>query len=219
MRKALGLGGTRIGSLFVSALWLVLAFPAFAQSPDACSAENKKLPYGRFEQAVKVELLDGGRLVKLLEPVRYVDPCGIYWDAPAGAVVDGASIPRVAWTVIGGPFEGRYRDASVIHDVFCESKSRAWKVVHETFYYAMLARGTPRWQAKVMYAAVYHFGPRWADPLTKLPPPNRQLREEDFDALQRSIRRREAAIGAVSLPPISLGEIETWTPEADSRPR
>jgi hypothetical protein len=30
------------------------------------------------------------------------------WVAPANAVVDGASIPKFAWSIIGEPFEGQY---------------------------------------------------------------------------------------------------------------
>jgi hypothetical protein len=79
--------------------------------------------------------------------------------------VDGASIPKFAWSIIGGPFEGKYRDASVIHDVACVARSAPWEYVHLVFYYAMLASGVDKTTAKIMYAAVYHFGPRW-DPLT-----------------------------------------------------
>jgi Protein of unknown function (DUF1353) len=42
---------------------------------------------------------------------------------PAGAIVGGASIPQVFWSIIGGPFEDKYREASVIHDYYCEQKS------------------------------------------------------------------------------------------------
>jgi hypothetical protein len=96
----------------------------------------------------------------LVQDFAYVDPSGLRWDAPAGAVVDGASIPRMAWSVIGGP-EGLCRKASVIHDVACDRRRQPWEKVHEAFYTAMLAAGVPAVTAKVMYAAVYHFCPRW----------------------------------------------------------
>lgn len=70
--------------------------------------------------------------------------------------------PRFAWSIIGGPFEGKYRKASVIHDVTCVEKARPWQEVHLAFYEAMLADGVGEKKAKVMYAAVYHRGPRWA---------------------------------------------------------
>src|SRR5712692_9140850 len=36
-----------------------------------------------------------------------------------------ASIPRAFWSVIGGPLEGQYRNASVFHDVACDQKIAA----------------------------------------------------------------------------------------------
>ena len=79
---------------------------------------------------------------------------------PAGTETDGASIPRVLW-VSHPPFTGKYRAAAVVHDHYCRTKSRSWKETHEVFYHAMRAGGVDERTAKVMYAAVYHFGPRW----------------------------------------------------------
>lgn len=75
--------------------------------------------------------------------------------------MDGASIPQIAWSIIGGSFEGKYRKASVIHDVACNAKNRPWQDVHEAFYTAMLAGGAEGIKAKIVCAAVYYFGPRW----------------------------------------------------------
>jgi hypothetical protein len=117
--------------------------------------------WGEFIGKVVVEWLPDGRNMKLMESFAYVDPYGQKWNAPAGSVINGASIPQFAWSIIGGPFEGKYREASVIHDVACRNKDRPWQDVHEAFYMAMLASGVDPLKAKVMYAAVYHFGPRW----------------------------------------------------------
>jgi hypothetical protein len=117
--------------------------------------------HGKFTGEVQTRWLDDGRRMALLAPINYVDPDGVRWIAPTGAIVDGASIPRFAWSVIGGPFEGKYRKASVIHDVACQVQKRPWESVHEMFYHAMLASDVGELKAKTMYAAVYHFGPRW----------------------------------------------------------
>lgn len=117
--------------------------------------------YGKFVGRIAAEWDSGGRKMKLLEDFQYIGPDKLTWNAPAGSVVDGASIPQIAWSIIGGPFEGKYRDASVIHDIACDERSRPWQSVHEAFYTAMLARGVDVVQAKIMYAAVYHLGPRW----------------------------------------------------------
>lgn len=118
---------------------------------------------GQFIGVVIAQWLEGGRKMELKEPFAYVDPKGERWDAPTGSIVDGASIPRVAWTLIGGPYEGPYRNASVIHDIACDRKVRTWQEVHRVFYEAMLDSGVPLLKAKIMYAAVYHGGPRWRE--------------------------------------------------------
>ena len=117
--------------------------------------------FGHYEGTVQTEWLRDGRRMRLLAPVSYFDPKGKQWVAPKDWVIDGASIPQPAWSFSGGPFEGKYRDASVIHDVGCDRKTDPWEEVHEVFYYGMLASGVESWRAKIMYAAVYHFGPRW----------------------------------------------------------
>jgi hypothetical protein len=118
-------------------------------------------PPGRYEGTVQAEWLVDGRKMRLLADFGYWDPNEVKWTALTGSVVDGASIPQFAWSLIGGPFEGKYRDASVIHDVACDEKSRPWDAVHLVFYEAMLTSGVKTVLAKIMYAAVYHFGPRW----------------------------------------------------------
>lgn len=117
--------------------------------------------FGSFSGRVVTEWLPDGRRMKLLEQFSYTAPTGEQWRAPAGSIVDGASIPPWAWPLIGGPFEGRYREASVIHDVACDEKKRPWQSVHRAFYTAMRANGVGEIKAKTMYAAVYHQGPRW----------------------------------------------------------
>ena len=65
------------------------------------------------------------------------------------------------WSIIGGPFEDKYREASVIHDHYCDEKTDTWQNVHLVFYNGMRAHGVDPLKAKLMYAAVYNFGPRW----------------------------------------------------------
>ena len=100
------------------------------------------------------------RNMELLGPFSFIADDGTRWDAPAGAVVNGASIPRALW-VFGPPFVGDYRRASVIHDYYCETKTRDWKSTHRIFYHGCIADGVSVLKAKAMYAAVYSRGPRW----------------------------------------------------------
>ena len=117
--------------------------------------------WGHFVGTVKTEWYDDGRTMKLLDDFGYADAAGNTWKAEKGHEIDGASIPQVFWTFIGGPFEGKYRNASVVHDYECDVKQRPWRAVHRMFYNASRCGGVEETKAKVMYAAVYHFGPRW----------------------------------------------------------
>ncbi|HEX5378553.1 MAG TPA: DUF1353 domain-containing protein [Phenylobacterium sp.] len=117
---------------------------------------------GRYEGDLVVTLLDDGRRVKLMNDFAYIDGANLRWDTPKDAIVDGASIPKVLWGLTGGPFEGKYRNASVIHDWYCDQRSRKWQAVHRVFYEAMLTSGVPEIQARYMYAAVRWAGPKWS---------------------------------------------------------
>ena len=166
---------TRFYAISLIATALLFATTAHAQK-QSTAIEPPVSPPGnascnKFSGPVKAEWLEDGRRMKLLETVTFTDPYCRQWTAPSGAIVDGASIPQLAWSIIGGPFEGKYRDASVIHDVACEEKHAPWEYVHLAFYYAMLASDVDPIKAKVMYAAVYHFGPRWAPPTSTISKP------------------------------------------------
>jgi hypothetical protein len=120
----------------------------------------------RFEGKPQVEWLGDGRNVKLLADIIFFDPAETRWAVPAGAVVDGASIPKILWPIVGGPFEGKYRDASIIHDWYCDKRTRTWQATHRVFYDAMLVSGVRDRKAKVMYFAVRWRGPRWEERIT-----------------------------------------------------
>lgn len=120
---------------------------------------------GAFIGKVAVEWTDDpsspDRAMKLLESFEFVDENGTRWPVPAGVQIDGASIPKVFWTIIGPPFVGDYRRASVVYDYYCAVRSRPWREVHRMFYDASRAGGVDTALAKIMYAAVYAGGPRW----------------------------------------------------------
>jgi hypothetical protein len=101
-----------------------------------------------------------GRKVTLMEPYSFVDPFGQEWDVPSGYKTDGASVPSALWAIYP-PFTGNYRSAAVIHDYYCDTKARTWQDTHKVFYFAMRAANVDEKTAKIMYGAVYLFGPRW----------------------------------------------------------
>jgi Protein of unknown function (DUF1353) len=129
-----------------------------------------------FRGRVITEWLSDGRRMRLLEPFEYVAPDGRTWPVPSGITVDGASIPQVFWSLIGGPFEGFYRGPSVIHDYYCATRARPSEQVHRMFYEAMRTAGVGESKAWLMYHAVARFGPQWEasaiDPRCEVSSPN-----------------------------------------------
>ena len=115
---------------------------------------------GRFDGEVVAKFMRDGRNMQVEQTFAYIDPAGRRWEVPAGTITDGASVPQGFW-VCCPPFSGKYRSAAVVHDYYCQTKSRSWKETHLTFYNAMRASGVTESQAKAMYGAVYSFGPRW----------------------------------------------------------
>ena len=130
--------------------------PPRSATPDFAPGD-----YGTFNGPVRARWLQDGRFMALCVELEFNQRGGSVWCAPVGARTDGASIPRIFWAVIGGPFEGKYRDAAVNHDYECCVKARPWRDVHRMFFDGMMANGEDRWRANLMYFAVYHFGPRW----------------------------------------------------------
>ena len=110
---------------------------------------------------VDVQWLPNGRAMRLLHDLTYTDKRGVAWLAPAGSIIDGASIPRLLWTLSGSPYVGMHRRASIIHDVYCCSQDRPHQAVHRMFYEAMIDSGVSPGAARRKYLAVKLFGPKW----------------------------------------------------------
>ena len=120
--------------------------------------------WGHYSGYVEARWENDGRNMTLLSELRYTDPDGVVWIAPAGSVVDGASIPRSLWSLMGGPFEGKYRNASVLHDVSYDQKTRTWAECDRMFYNAMRCSGVSAVEAGTMYYALRKFGHHWKAP-------------------------------------------------------
>lgn len=147
-------------AIFQLTILLLASFSVPGCNPDSTPSVTST-GLGQFEGSVVAQWGDDGREMILQQPISFIDSANKRWDAPAGAIVDGASIPTVFWSVIGGPFEGKYRNASVVHDVYCHEMTESWESVHQMFYEACRSGGVDDTQAKMLYYAVYHFGPRW----------------------------------------------------------
>lgn len=146
--------------------------------------EAVETEFGRYMGRLILEPLRDGRLMRVIEPFGFLDPEEKRWPVPIGTKVDGASIPQPLWSLIGGPFEGKYRDASVVHDYYCDVRTENWKAVHRVFYLGMRSSGVSESRAKLMYAAVYFGGPRWSDTAVE----NARLPKDDDPNVLYSVR-------------------------------
>jgi hypothetical protein len=116
-----------------------------------------------FLGPARVELLfarAGGKIYRLTDPLDYLSALTKeIHTVPAGFESDGASVPRIFWSVF--PPSGPYTPAAILHDALCEERTLPAKTVHRMFLEAMHSLGVPRRIRWPMYAAVRAFGPRW----------------------------------------------------------
>ncbi len=94
----------------------------------------------------------------LLADFSFTDPDGKVWKAPEGYdQMNGASIPRPLWSLIGSPYTGDYRRASIVHDFACDQaqKDRSKRLAADRmFYHACREGGCSIWQATLLYIGV-----------------------------------------------------------------
>jgi Protein of unknown function (DUF1353) len=104
-----------------------------------------------------------GQTKILSDDLYFVDPAHFVWKSGKGDITDGASIPPLFQPIIGGPWESSYLPAAVMHDHYTNiaHKVRPWRDTDLMFYQAMLVNHTDVIKAKLMYYAVYAFGPHW----------------------------------------------------------
>src|SRR5579859_5068431 len=95
-------------------------------------AADDAIKFGAFLGPLDLRFNSDGRTAVLLAPFGYVDPAGKKWETPADWTVDGASIPWPLWSIIGSPWTGKYREASVIHDYYCDTKREPWAAIRKT---------------------------------------------------------------------------------------
>jgi hypothetical protein len=177
---------------------------------DQLSAGEQSAPagnkWGYFNGEPVTKWNPDGRTMTLLTELRYTDPHGEVWVAPIGSVVDGASIPRYLWTMMGGPFEGKYRNASVLHDVAYGQRKRPWQDCDRMFYNAMRCGGVNAVQAKTMYYALYRFGDHWKFPIKRGKP----VKYEG-----QLVARAEAIPRAIPVNPEEINEARDWISNTD----
>ncbi len=91
---------------------------------------------------------------KLQYPLTYITPDDEKIIVPKDFLTDGASIPKVFWSIFGGPLSGRYIKSAIVHDYLCVlnnqdlySRERADKI----FEWAMAEEGATLPKRKAMW--------------------------------------------------------------------
>lgn len=151
------------------------------------------------------------RRMELVELITFKDAAGRVWDAPAGHRVDGASIPRALWTLVGSPYTGDYRRASILHDVACDRHPQDGperRAGDEMFYAACRAGGCGRLEAKLLFLGV-RLGSSWAGKSVRAKESAGQVRlrpsvedrmlQEEFGRLGQEVTAQDAAAIAKGL--------------------
>lgn len=97
---------------------------------------------------------NGSMIVQLIERFRYVSAEHGEIEVPAGFLSDGASVPRIFWTLFS-PF-GDYFGAALIHDWGYTPANRRFDraTVDRIFLAAMKDAGVPWVRRSLIYRAV-----------------------------------------------------------------
>ena len=167
--------------------------------------------HGKFSEEPQAQWLtepDVDRKMELLREFTFTDRSGKVWDAPKTSKIDGASIPRPLWTLVGSPYTGEYRRASIVHDVACvraKGDRRARRAADKMFFHACRAGGCGKLEAVLLYlgvrmGAVWHLVPQWAPALvvaTEGPrvarSPAEQQMESDYSRAAEILKADEPA--------------------------
>jgi len=97
------------------------------------------------------------RRMRVLKDFSFTDPKSKVWPAPMGSLVDGASIPQALWTLVGSPYTGDYRRASIVHDVACDdagTDKKKRRAADRMFFHACRAGGCSVLQSIILYLGV-----------------------------------------------------------------
>jgi len=97
----------------------------------------------------------GHKLWRLKRPLLFGLPHGVI-TVPRNFITDGASCPKILWSLCA-PMSGPQVEGAVLHDFLYSMDSDlgfSRKQADEMFRDTMLAEGTPKWRAQLIYRGV-----------------------------------------------------------------
>ncbi|MBC2662836.1 DUF1353 domain-containing protein [Novosphingobium flavum] len=135
------------------------SFGAFdvTQTLDTKRLSNGTAAFSGEPKAVWLTNSGRDRTMRIVEDFWFRDRSGKVWEAPAGTVVDGASIPKPLWSTVGSPYTGDYRRASIVHDLACvlaQGSNTDRRTADRMFYEACRAGGCSAFEATILYIGV-----------------------------------------------------------------
>jgi len=175
--------------------------PRYLQSVRAFGVRG----YGKFSDHPLTRLTADGERMILMEDFVYTDRSFNTWTATKGSILDGSSIPRAFWTLVGSPYRGKYRYASIVHDYYCVTRERKWRDVHRMFYEACLCSGCSEVHAKTLFYVVFHFGPRWGHVEMKLNSGGSHITSSDVVLVDEFVESEPSIKKIIEMHPLALG--------------
>ena len=88
-----------------------------------------------------------------------LDGTPIIYTVPAGTPTDFASVPRIVPSLFAQAIDAI--EPAIVHDHMCQVRPFTSQVAAAVFLAAMEVSGVPWLRRRVMYRAVWTFGPQW----------------------------------------------------------
>jgi Protein of unknown function (DUF1353) len=127
-------------------------------SPPSLPSTGLRMPRSRFSGALSLGRNPGSYEGTVLEEFRFVDSSNRTWTVPKGFVFTGGSIPRVTWSLLGSPLDGRASLAAVLHQYYYTVKTVPREFVDRMFYEALVEAGLDKVAAELIYRSATTFG-------------------------------------------------------------
>lgn len=112
---------------------------------------------GQFVGTIMIEPA-GGKLWRTCEPLAYITDKDEKIDIPIGFEFDGASVPKIAWSIVGHPLDQDYLASACVHDYLYFAQPLSRRKADKIMLEAMKMLGVSWWRRRTAYWAVRLFG-------------------------------------------------------------